>query len=106
VLSLSPGRNELITLEAGPSSEMWVNGHKVIRAWESFSGWFWFGVEKVREQLSDFGGARPVPDTIWFGLVQGFEEEWGDFSEAEIRTLGRKAWGLPTTAFAVMGRRA
>lgn len=57
---------------------LYINGHRVIRAWESFTGWYWFATEKVREQQSDFGDGRPVSDTIWFGLVQGFEEEWGE----------------------------
>ncbi|MBW2301973.1 MAG: hypothetical protein JRF46_17085 [Deltaproteobacteria bacterium] len=49
---------------------LYINGRKVLKGWESFSGWFWFGVERVKDS-----------DELWFGLVQGFEDEWGYFSE-------------------------
>jgi len=60
--------------------ELFIDGKKVLKAWESFNGWFWFAVEKVREQISIIDG-KEVKDTIWFGFVQGFEEEWGYFSQ-------------------------
>jgi hypothetical protein len=40
----------------------------------------------VQEQVSVINGGH-VKDTIWFGFVQGFEEEWGDFSQAELEGL-------------------
>ena len=46
-----------------------------------------------------------VDDVIWFGLVQGHEEEWGEFSEAEIRTLGTMAWEIPYKNLPYSGRR-
>jgi len=48
-----------------------------LRAWESWSGWYWFATEKVGEQLSLFGDGKEVPDTIWYGYVQGMDDEWG-----------------------------
>jgi hypothetical protein len=51
---------------------------------------YWFATEKTGEQLSDFGDGKGVPDTIYYGLVQGFEEEWGYFSQAEIERLKPK----------------
>lgn len=62
-------------------------------------------VEKVEEQLSDLGDGNPVPDTIWFGYVQGFEEEWGCFSQAEIESLRPKTWEIPKKNLPYSGRR-
>jgi hypothetical protein len=30
--------------------DLYINDKKVIRAWESFSGWYWFAVEEVQRQ--------------------------------------------------------
>lgn len=84
---------------------LYIDGKKVLRGWESFSGWFWFATEKSSEQLSDFGDGKGVPDTIWFGYVQGFEEEWGYFSQAEIESLRPKTWEIPKKNLSYSGRR-
>ena len=86
--------------------DLYVFGRKVLKAWESFSGWYWFAVEKVCDQESDFGDGKGTPDTIWFGYVQGFDEEWGEFSEAELRSLGPKAWPIKKCDLPYAGRRA
>lgn len=56
-------------------------------------------------QLSDFGDGKGVPDTIWYGLVQGFEEEWGYFSQAEIESLRPKTWEIPKKNLPYAGKR-
>jgi len=71
-----------------------INGRPIIKAWESFSGWYWFATEKVRKQLSDFGDGRPVKDTIWYGFVIGIFPEWGYFSEREIMSLAPFVWEI------------
>ena len=86
-------------------NELFIDGHKVIKAWESFTGWYWFATEKVTEQLSDLGDGKGTPDTIWFGFVQGPEEEWGNFSQAEIESLGIKAWRIKEVDLPHAGRR-
>lgn len=91
--------------------KLYAGKHEVLKGWESFSGWYWFAVEKVEErQVADGSGSvmadgSVVDDTIWFGLVQGFEEEWGDFSEAEIRSLGNRAWPIKPQDLPYAGRR-
>ena len=92
--------------------KLFIDGKEVLRGWESFSGWFWFATEKVEERMvargsgSVLGDGRVVDDTIWFGLVQGFEEEWGDFSEAEIRSLGPyRVWAIRPMDLPSSGRR-
>ena len=69
------------------NGELYINGRKVLQDWESFRGWYWFAVEKVQEQTSRING-KWLKDTIWFGLVQGLEKEWGSFSQAEPESLG------------------
>ena len=63
-----------------------INDKTVSRIWKSDNGWFWFATERVQDQISIING-KEYPDTIWYGLVQGFEDEWGDFSEAELKLL-------------------
>ena len=93
------------------NGELYIGERKVLRGWESFSGWYWFAVEKVEERRvadgtgSVLGDGTIVNDTIWFGLVQGLEEEWGEFSEAEIRSLGNLAWEIKPQDLPYAGRR-
>ena len=84
---------------------LYIDGKKVLRGWESFTGWYWFATEKAGQQLSDFGDGKGVPDTIYFGLVQGLEEEWGYFSQAEIESLRPKTWEIPKKNLPYSGRR-
>ena len=90
---------------------LYAGQHKVLKGWESFSGWYWFAVEQVEERrVADGSGSvmadgSVVDDTIWFGLVQGLENEWGDFSEAEIRSLGNMAWPIKPGDLPYAGRR-
>ena len=91
--------------------ELYAGPHKVLRGWESFSGWFWFATEKVEERrVADGSGSvladgSVVDDTIWFGYIQGLDEEWGEFSEAEIRALGNLAWPIKACDLPYAGRR-
>jgi hypothetical protein len=83
---------------------LFIDGKEVLKGWESFTGWFWFATEKVQEQESLIEG-KYVKDTIWFGFVQGFEEEWGDFNQAEIESLKPWAWEIPKRNLPWSGRR-
>jgi len=93
------------------NGELYAGEHEVLKGWESFSGWYWFAVEKVEERRvadgsgSVLGDGSVVDDVIWFGLVQGLEEEWGDFSEAEIRSLRNMAWPIKRQDLPYAGRR-
>lgn len=75
--------------------DLYVNGHKVLEMWESFSGWYWYGFHKYTD----------MPN-VWFGLVQGFEEEEGDFSEDELNSLKGQIWKVPKENWAFSGRRS
>ncbi len=52
-------------------------------------------------------GSIAKDDTIYFGLVQGHEEEWGDFSKAEIDSLIKtgRVWEIPKKNLPYSGRR-
>ena len=77
--------------------ELFINGKKVLKGWESFTGWYWFATEKVED---DWNGSP-----LWYGFVQGHECEWGDFSEAELRQVRGRIWEIPQKALVYSGRR-
>lgn len=72
---------------------------KVIKGWESFSGWYWFATELEKENHE----GKPV----WFGFVQGFEEEWGAFWQGELDPLIEqgKVWEIKEIDLPHAGRR-
>lgn len=91
---------------------LYIDGKKVLKGWESFSGWYWFGVEIDHTQDSIIPATRFKPehvqkdDPIWYGFVQGLENEWGYFSQGEIESLGAyKAWPIKTVGLPHAGRR-
>jgi hypothetical protein len=91
--------------------KLFIDGREVLVGFETFSGWFFFGVEKIEERkVAEGGGSlidgKEVDDVIWYGFVQGFEEEWGDFSEAEIKSLGNRAWPIKVCDMPHAGRRS
>jgi len=85
--------------------DLYIDGKKVLRGWESFSGWYWFATEKAYKQDSQIDAHVYKNDTIWFGYVQGFEDEWGYFSQAEIESLKPKTWEIPKKNLVYSGRR-
>jgi hypothetical protein len=86
------------------TGKLYIDGKRVIKGWESSTGWYWFAVEKDRMQTSNIGG-KPVRDIIWFGYVQGFENEWGYFSQAELESLKGKVWEIKKIDLPFAGRR-
>jgi len=52
---------------------------QIKEVWESVSGWYWF-VTEYHE------------GTIAFGLVRGWETEWGYFDLAELGQLAKEGW--------------
>ena len=83
---------ELITKDDGLYLIAWGEENKVLKAWESFHGWYWFATE-----LNDDGNH--------FGFVQGLEHEWGYFSESEIMSLSPMAWPINDCDLPHSGRR-
>ncbi len=87
--------------------KLFIDGKEVLKGWESFSGWYWFGVERVRTQDSWLNSGVFKDDKIWFGFVQGFEEEWGEFSQGEIEAIGKfKVWPIKAVDLPHAGRRS
>ena len=72
--------------------KLYVGDKEVLKGWESFSGWYWFATE-----LNN--------DGIHFGLVQGFEDELGYFSEMELESMRNKVWEIKKIDLPHGGRR-
>lgn len=72
------------------NDDLYIDGRKVIKAFESATGWYWFAIESSHQQDSVIDGKVYKNDTIYYGLVQGFEEEWGYFSKVEIERLKKE----------------
>jgi hypothetical protein len=68
-------------------AELYIDGLRVKRAWESDNGFYWFAVKKASLENIVYDGKSLRRDTIWYGLVQGFLDEWTYFSEAELDGL-------------------
>lgn len=85
--------------------DLYIDGKKVIKGYESFSGWYWFATDIVQKQDTFLDGKVHKDDTIYFGFVQGLEEEWGDFSKAELESLKPKIWEIPKKNLVYSGRR-
>ena len=66
-------------------------------------GWYWFATERIQEEESVING-KAVKDTIWCGLDQGFEEEWDNFSRAEIESPGPMIWEIPKNDLPYTGK--
>jgi hypothetical protein len=86
-------------------NDLYVDGKRVIKAYESFSGWYWFATEIVRTQNSIIDNRIHADDIIYFGLVQGAVEEWGDFSQAELESLFPRIWEIKKNNLLNAGRR-
>jgi len=86
-------------------ADLYIDDKKVLKGWESYNGWYWFGTEKAGLQNSVFDGKVFKDDTIWYGLVQGLEDEWGYFSQAEIESLKPKMWEIKKKDLPYAGRR-
>lgn len=43
---------------------LYIDGRKILKGWESFTGWYWFGVEDVGTQDSIINGKVVENDTI------------------------------------------
>lgn len=82
-----------------------IDDREVLRGWESINGWYWFGLEAVREQDSVIDGRTYEGDRIWFGYVQGMSEEYGNFSQTELELMAPRVWEIPRESLPYSGRR-
>ena len=74
------------------NGKLYVGEKKVLKGWESFSGWYWFDTE-----LNN--------DKVHFGLVQGFCDELGYFSERELNDQYPRVWKINDIDLPHAGRR-
>jgi hypothetical protein len=82
-----------------------IKGEPVIDIYESFDGSYWFVTEKAHKQDSVIGGRVYKDDQILFGYVRLSHcpecAEFGYFSEAELKRLGKWVWKVPARHWAV-----
>jgi len=73
-----------------------IKGKPVLEIFESFDGSYWFVIEKTYKQDSVINGKVFKDDQIFFGYVRLSScpecAEFGYFSEAELKQLGRMVW--------------
>tara|TARA_R100001463_G_scaffold32029_1_gene71996 strand:+ start:2146 stop:2409 length:264 start_codon:yes stop_codon:yes gene_type:complete len=81
------------------NGKLYVGDKEVIKGYESFSGWYWFATEIEEE---DYGG-----HPLYFGYVQGFENEWGSFWYGELEPLIKqgRVWEINEVDLPHAGRR-
>lgn len=67
-----------------------VSLSEIREIWESWNGWYWFVTEFHEGSLA-------------FGLVKGWDTEWGYFDLKELRKLEKtsKVWKVPQKNWAV-----
>jgi hypothetical protein len=67
-----------------------VNLSEIREIWESWNGWYWFVTEYHEGSLA-------------FGLVKGWDIEWGYFDLNELRELKKtlRVWKVPRKNWAV-----
>ena len=87
------------------NGELYIGISKVIRGWESFSGWYWFAISIDHKQTSVIEGKEYPNDIIYYGFVQGDFEEWGCFSLAELESSHPLVWEIPKENLHFSGRR-
>ena len=87
------------------NGKLYIDSKEVLKGWESWTGWYWFATERVQTQDSIIAGKTFLNDTVFYGLVQGYEEEWGNFSESELKGLSPKVWEIPAGNLPYAGRR-
>ena len=84
-------------------TELGIIPIKVIKGWESFSGWYWFATEKFVQPPGEDGPQLH----LYSGLVQGHEEEFGSWSMQELAPLivRNKVWEIKSIDLPHAGRR-
>ena len=105
---LDPPRNpeaKEATFKNQDDGGLTIDGKKVLKMWESFSGWYWYGIEDTGSyEYTDASGNTRTAHS-WFGFVQGFAEEWGSFDENELNSMEGKVWEVPRENWHFSGRR-
>ena len=84
--------DELYLVYTNSQGELIQN--KVLKGWESWSGWYWFATE-----LNCHG-----EDGYHFGYVQGSYPEWGYFTEGELNSI-KLVWPIKDIDLPYAGRR-
>jgi len=86
--------------------QLYLDGKKVLKGWESATGWYWFATEDHGDHEYDLGD-KSARGREYFGFVQGFEEEWGNWTTAEFDPLVKRGliWEIKPRDLPYAGRR-
>lgn len=95
----------LLTLDGKLHIKMYTGTYPVIKGFESITGWYWFATEQETIPASDTISGKD--EILFFGLVQGFEDELGYFAECELSELIAKGlvWEIKAIDLPYAGRR-
>jgi hypothetical protein len=85
---------KLITIDGELYLRAFGEDKKVLKGWESMTGWYWFATEL--NVHSDKG--------YHFGYVQGSYPEWGYFTENELNSI-KTVWPIKDIDLPHAGRR-
>lgn len=85
--------------------KLYIDGNKIIKGWESFTGWYWFAIRIAWMQTSIISEREYPNDTIFYGFIQGHVEEYGNFSLAELNRGKPLIWKIPNKNLTWSGRR-
>jgi len=85
--------------------KLYIEGYEVIRAFESWNYGYWFATKEQGKQDTVLNGKIYKNDTIYFGYVQGWYDEWGSFSLAELESLKPYVWEIRQDDLPFAGRR-
>ena len=81
------------------NGKLYARDKEVIKGYESYVGWYWF-VTEIEEE--DYDG-----HPLYYGYVQGLENEWGTFWYGEMKPLIEKGkiWEIKEEDLPHAGRR-
>lgn len=87
---------------------LYVDGKRVLKGWETVTGWYHFALEDLGDAEVMLDRERSATGRQYFGFVQGFEEEFGEFNTAEFEKLIRegKMWQIRSEDLPYAGRRS
>lgn len=86
---------------------LYVDGRRVLKGWETITGWYHFALEDLGDMEVMLDRERSAVGRQYFGFVQGFENEFGEFNTAYFEELIRqhKMWEIKPQDLPHAGRR-
>jgi len=64
--------------------DLYIDGNKVIKAYEGCNGWRWFATEVIYLGEGEFHGDFSKNDFLLYGFIQGYDDHWGTFNKVML----------------------